>query len=317
MRLPGRNLTGETSFGMPTRGGGAAAGAAAAIAPSDLAVYRAAVADLLLEVAGQLDPDNAGKAERILADRIVEPEFRSVLAADPDGFASAAQRLLTEVRDFRPSPRRSGADLSTLLRIYLLSRIDTLWWGRIPAYPSDADVLTATDLVDLDALRRGGFIRFRYRRQASTLLTRATRAAERRVWPGRTPRSAGLRFARTRPTAVALLNQLSTEVARRSAGTTPPIWVTSMARSVQHQHRLRALGYPALLPSAHCVGYAVDIEMSWFRRFDVSGRLAALLAERQSAGDVNVIDEGQAWHVCLSPTGVRQLRRDFATAIGG
>ena len=48
--------------------------------------------------------------------------------------------------------------------------------------------------------------------------------------------------------------------------------------------------------------------MSWFRRFGAAATLAGLLAERQQAGEVNVIDEGQAWHVCLSPAG-RWLRR--------
>jgi hypothetical protein len=74
-----------------------------------------------------------------------------------------------------------------------------------------------------------------------------------------------------------------------------------VARSIEHQRRLRALGYTATLPSAHCVGYAMDIEMSWFRRFGAAGVLEALLLERQRAGEVNTIDEGQTWHLCLSP----------------
>jgi hypothetical protein len=45
----------------------------------------------------------------------------------------------------------------------------------------------------------------------------------------------------------------------------------------------------------------MDIEMSWFRRFGAAGVLEALLLERQRAGEVNTIDEGQTWHLCLSP----------------
>jgi hypothetical protein len=45
----------------------------------------------------------------------------------------------------------------------------------------------------------------------------------------------------------------------------------------------------------------MDIEMSWFRRFGVTGVLEGLLLERQRAGEVNAIDEGQTWHLCLSP----------------
>jgi hypothetical protein len=36
--------------------------------------------------------------------------------------------------------------------------------------------------------------------------------------------------------------------------------------------------------------------MQWFRQFDQDNLLARLLFERQAAGQLNVIDEGQAWH---------------------
>ncbi len=84
--------------------------------------------------------------------------------------------------------------------------------------------------------------------------------------------------------------------------------MTSLTRSVTHQRHLRELGYAALLPSAHCVGYAADIEMTWFRQFGAEEVLQAVLLERQRAGEINVIDEGQAWHVCVRPGAGRALR---------
>ena len=63
-----------------------------------------------------------------------------------------------------------------------------------------------------------------------------------------------------------------------------------------------------MLPSAHCVGYAADIEMTWFRQFGADRMLQEVLLERQEAGEVNVIDEGQAWHVCVRPGAGRALR---------
>jgi hypothetical protein len=71
------------------------------------------------------------------------------------------------------------------------------------------------------------------------------------------------------------------------------------------------------MPSAHCAGYAMDVEMRWFRRFDADGVLAAALLDRQDIGEVNVIDEGQAWHVCVSPAASERLRRAYATSFGG
>jgi hypothetical protein len=84
--------------------------------------------------------------------------------------------------------------------------------------------------------------------------------------------------------------------------------VTSLARSVSHQRHLRDLGYAALLPSAHCVGYAADIEMTWFRQFGAEAALQTVLLERQLAGELNVIDEGQAWHVTVRPGAGHALR---------
>jgi len=186
-----------------------------------------------------------------------------------------------------------------------------VWWAHLPALQTDDDVLDAASLVDLEELRCRGLLNFRYRHQATSLLGRAARAAERRVTPGRTPRTAGLLFSYARPEAVALLNQLASAFADLTPPGSPQLWVTSLTRSVEHQQRLRELGYAATLQSSHCVGYATDIEMAWLRRSGTHRALRALLLDRQGAGDVNVIDEGQIWHVCLSPRAAEDLHDEF------
>jgi hypothetical protein len=139
-------------------------------------------------------------------------------------------------------------------------------------------------------------------------VARAARAAERKAAPGRAPQTAGLRFAFARPELIVLLNQIAADFADLAPPGTPRLWVTSLVRSVTHQHHLRDLGYAALVPSAHCVGFAADIEMNWFRQFDADRALQRVLLERQHAGELNVIDEGQAWHVCVQPGAGRALR---------
>jgi hypothetical protein len=283
----------------------------------DLAAYRAAVADLLTEVTRRAGTDDVIAAEQVVAGRIAEPEFAAVLSATPDGKDAAASRLLREVRYYEPCPRSSARDLAAHIRIHLFAQVEIMWWGAEPGYRTDADVLGSADLVDLDALRRSGRLRFRYRRQARALPVRAVRAAERRGWPDRAPRTSGLRCARARPEVVVLLNQLSAEFGAAAPPGTPPLWATSLARSVQHQHELRALGYAASLPSSHCVGYAMDVEMTWFRQFGADGALKSLLLGRQRAGDCNVIDEGQAWHVCVGPAAAGRLRAHLRAGSGG
>ncbi len=265
-----------------------------------LGPFRAAVGDLVAEI-GQSAPADAKAAEHVLAKRLAEDEFAIVLEETPDGYDATVARLLFEVRNYEPTPRNATSTLASLVRISLLAQIDAVWWGRTPSYQTDADVREAIELVDLDELDEAGQVTFRYRHQAVTLAARAARSAERRAMPGRSPRTAGLWLAMARPQAVAWLNDLADEFAGIAPDGTPPLWVTSVARSVEHQRHLKSLGYIALLPSAHCVGFAADIEMKWYRRFRAHRLLRGLLLDRQRAGQVNVIDEGQAWHVCLRP----------------
>ena len=268
--------------------------------PPSVSSFREAVSDLVSEV-GEAAPVDTRAAERILASRLGEEEFVTLLEETPDGWDATVAKLLFEVRNYEPSPRNSTGTLSALVRISLLAQIDAVWWGRLPSYQKDSDLSAATDLVDLDELDADGQLAFRYRHQAVTLAGRAARSAQRRALPGHAPKTAGILLARARAQTVAWLNDLAEEFADIAPDKTPPLWVTSVARSVDHQRHLKSLGYIALLPSAHCVGYAADIEMQWYRRFRAHRLLRGMLLDRQRAHEINVIDEGQAWHVCLRP----------------
>jgi len=276
-------------------------------AEPDLGAYRAAVAELVAEVR-RCGLTDGRRAESILAKRLDGDPITDVLSGAPDGRDATIARMLFEVRNYQPGPC-SSRSIAALVRISMLAQIDSLWWGDSPGYLTDADAADTAQLVDLDELYSAGQLRFSYRHQAATVLSRAARSAERRALPGRSPRTAGLWLARGRPQVVAWLNQLADEFAQSAPPGTPALWVTSLARSIEHQRHLKSLGYVAPLPSAHCVGYAADIELAWFRRFHAHRILRGLLLERQRADEVNVIDEGQAWHVCLRPEVVRGPRR--------
>jgi hypothetical protein len=51
--------------------------------------------------------------------------------------------------------------------------------------------------------------------------------------------------------------------------------------------------------------------MRWFRRFDRDNLLARLLRERQESGQLNVIDEGHAWHLCVNPLACDELQAAY------
>jgi hypothetical protein len=269
-------------------------------APPNMAPFRGAVNELVAEI-GQCSPSDARCAEHIVGRRLREDELAEVLEATPDGWHATAARLMYEVRNYEPTACNATSSLASLVRITLLAQIEAVWWGHTPSYQTDSDVRDADELVDLDELDDEGRLAFRYRHQATTLVARAARSAERRTLPGRSPKTAGVWLPRARPRSVEWLNDVAHEFASIAPDGTPPLWLTSAARSVEHQRHLKALGYIAVLPSAHCVGYAADIEMKWYRKFHAHRILRGLLLDRQRANQVNVIDEGQAWHVCLHP----------------
>ncbi|MFF3865950.1 DUF5715 family protein [Micromonospora sp. NPDC001898] len=320
-RSPGQQPGPSVASATPARRvpQGAARGVARRPAPPaapDLAAYRAAVAELLIEVGALAEPGSAGARQVLLDGRLREPAIAAVLHATPQGLIGARETLLLEMARYRPNPRSSAADLTALIRIYLLSRIDVLWWRDAPTFMTDAEVNASVDLVDLEWLRRRDLLRFRYQQQPVTLVGRGVRAVRRRLLPEARPHTAGLKFRRARREVIGLLNDIGREFDRITPPGTPPLWVTSLVRSAEHQHQLRRLGYAAMVPSGHCLGYAVDVELAWFERFGARDALAGLLLARQRAGEVNVIDEGQAWHLCLAPAAGPRFRRSYEAEMG-
>ena len=276
-----------------------------------LSSYRAAVEDVVEDASRHLRPADLSAVEGLVASRLRQPEITAVLARLEGGADAAAASLVREVRGYRPNTSSSASDLPTFIRILLLSQIDSVWWSETTPFISDADVLNSAELVDLSPLRSARMLEFQYRGQPAGLPGRVRDWAQHKMLPALRPRVAGLRFTRSRPVVVAVVNQIAREFAAALPPRTPRLWVTSMVRSVEHQYRLRSLGYSAVLPSSHCAGYACDIEINWFRRFDPDNFLTRILFERQEAGQLNVIDEGQAWHLCVNPFACDELQAAY------
>lgn len=266
----------------------------------ELTAYRQAAADLHDRLVG-LD---ATRALPIAQAALSQPELAAVLDALPGASAGMVETLAAELARFRVGSPSSAQAPAALVRILLLSQVDMLWWRGEQPFTADADLRA---LVALARLRRAGTLRFRYRGQPHGLAGRARNYAMRRWLPDRSPHTAGLSQVVARPELIGLLNHVAGGFAAAAPSGTPPLWVTSMVRTVAQQQRLRELGYSAVLPSAHCVGLAADVEMRWFARWQADTVLADILLGYQRAGLVNVVDEGQAWHVCLSPAGRRQF----------
>jgi len=273
--------------------------------------YRAAVEDLVEQAGRHPRASELSAVEELVSRRLAQSEFGAVLS-HLNGWGDAATgSLIREIRDYRANERGSLTDFTTFIRILLLSQIDSVWWSGTIPFTSDVDVLCSAELVNLGPLKSAKVLEFQYRAQPAGLPRRAANWAQHKVLPGIRPRIAGLRFTCSRPVVVAVVNQIALDLAAALPPRTPRIWVTSMVRSVEHQHRLRSLGYAAVLPSSHCAGYACDLEVSWFRRFDPDNLLARLLLERQAAEQLNVIDEGRTWHLCVNPNACGELQSTY------
>ena len=243
-----------------------------------------------------LDRELAGPAARQVVDRL--PHTRAELLA-------AARRELEDPKMRLPSSPKSRA---ALVRILVLHQVDAMWWSHVTPYADEAAVEDSPDLVSLPRLEKAGALRFRFAVQPESLLGRGRDAARRRLTPRRRPQVSGMKFLVARPEIVAVLNEVADRLRKETPAGTPPLWVNSIVRSVEHQRHLSELGYSALLPSSHCFGWRADVEMTWFERFGAADSLRGILTDYREQGVLNVIGEGQAWHLCLSPEHVPAYR---------
>lgn len=247
----------------------------------------------------RLDAGLRGPCARQVVDRL--PYGR-------DDLLAAARQELEDPKLRLPSNAQSRAGL---VRVLLLHQVDVMWWSHVTAYVDQAAVESASELLSLPALQKEGRLRFRFAVQPEGWLGRGRDYALRRFAPGRRPRVSGMKFLVARAEVVAVLNEIAEALAMKAPEGTPPLWVNSTVRSIEHQKHLSSLGYSALLPSSHCLGYGADVEMAWFRTFGAGDTLRDILFDYRDRNVLNVIDEGQAWHLCLSPHHVS----DYADAL--
>ena len=271
------------------------------------------VADLCASLASDIDPaDAAREVQSALKSSVME----GVLERSPRGRRFATEQVISSIHGFSPTAASSAQDLRSLVRVHLLSALDAMWWGHSAAFVTNADVRGSDELVDLRELRRRRQIHFRFRVQADDVPRRAVRAAMRRGAPGFTPATIGMKLPYGRPEIVALLNDCALELAALAAPRSPRLWVNSIARSTEYQDEMRTFGYVAATSSAHCVGWAADVEMQWMRRRGMGALLEDVLGRRAAEGQINLIDEGHAWHLCVNPSFVPRLRAMWRAQTG-
>ena len=260
------------------------------------------VYETLEALGASADPNTVGA---IVADALDHPSlgFLSILSGGPDRLIAQS---VEEFSRFAPSAASNASSAAGLVRILLLQNVDLLWWDDVPDFETEAEVSRSTELLDLVSERRRGRVAFSFGVASDGLGRRGRDYLVQRLFPNREPRGPGLTCTRIRPAMLGMLNELADATRAAAPAGTPPLRVTSITRSVDHQFRLKSLGFSALVPSAHCRGWAADLEVAWFERFGAADALRSVLLDSLDRGVLNVIDEGRAWHVCMNPSEVER-----------
>jgi hypothetical protein len=266
--------------------------------------YRASLEQLMAGLERWAPHMGPSAIARQLTRWLEESETHWVAERVPGGGDRIIEQAIGEYLTFVPSIASNASDPVSVMRIVLLQQIDVAWWAHFPGFADDDAIDTSIDLLDMRPMRATGQVRFNFGIGSDRWLRRARDFAVQRARPDLEPRGPGLSCQLARPELIAMLNEMSDQVALAAPSGTPRIWVNSMVRSVLHQRKLRTLGFTALLPSAHCNGWAADIELAWYERFGAREALREVLLGYAESGVLNVIDEGRAWHVCLAPHAV-------------
>ncbi len=280
-------------------------------APSleQVAEYRALVASLSTELERQTARHGVAQAQMgtVLFDYLSTDEARVVVERASGCPAEFAERAATVMQDYHLTEAATAATPVEMVTVLLLQQIELAWWADTPDFQVAAEVASAPDMEDLRRLRRNGQLQFEFSLASDRLTYRARNYAIRRWFANTSPGTSGPSSPYARTEVVSLLNSLSREFAARVPSGVPPLWVNSITRPLDHQYRLQELGFTAHVPSAHCRGWAADIETEWYDRFGVREILEEMLTEFRDAGALNGIDEGRIWHVSPSPYYVNGL----------
>jgi hypothetical protein len=270
------------------------------LAPYHLLVDKA-VSALGASLAAQNDVE---RAVSVLDAELHGPAAEQIIDRTPHARVDLLDSVREQLSGSRTELRSNPLSSAGRVRILLLHQIDAAWWTHVTPYQDQHAVDIAPELLTLPELREERALRFRFTVQPAGWWSRGRDYLVKRAAPRRRPRVAGMKFLMARAEIVVVLNEIADALRERSPDGTPPLWVTSIVRSVEHQRHLSDLGYFALLPSSHCAGYAADVEMSWYEAFGAASTLQEILLEYRDRGVLNIIDEGQAWHLCLNPAHV-------------
>ncbi len=263
--------------------------------------YREAVDATVAEMKRTRAIEKPGLLAEVLREYLGSSQAGPVLTRSAPDLEVLVAQATAAAAGFRPSAAATACTAEDMVKVLLLQQVDLAWWSGTTEFETDAAIAASPEMIDLADLRGGFRADFKFSVQSDRLLPRTKNYAARTWFKGWGPGTPGLSSTRIRPEMLEVLNALARDFADSCPPGAPAMWVNSITRSVDQQRHLRRLGFTAHIPSAHCRGWAADLEMLWLERFHTRDALAEVLLDRRDRGDLNVIDEGRIWHISPNP----------------
>ena len=202
------------------------------------------------------------------------------------------------VQEFPGSHMMSNEHLRFTFKILLQQQLDSYWYSGFKSYKTNLEIYNDDDLVNLNEMdttfmfqplkegRRGiSFFRRVYLKLINSPLKN----------------SSGLFLPYAPYPMYNFLNSFYDRLGFR-------VVVNGVIRSIEYQNNLIKKGFISCNASSHIYGYTVDLEQKWFRKYAPKKykRIQVLLDELEERGEINYIDYGHIWHVCLSPAALNR-----------
>lgn len=183
-------------------------------------------------------------------------------------------------------------------------KIERIWYAGYSPYQTESEILSDIELINFKKVQKSFFTFIHLIEKPGTRIINSLRRRVRFLINHPAGRTMGLMNVYAKPAMFNYLNYVSILVAKDIGEKKPfPYLVNSIIRSVEHQNHLQTIGYPALDESAHCIGYAADLEQFWYQknRPDVHLALTKILENHRQSQIINLMNYGRFWHVCLNP----------------
>lgn len=217
--------------------------------------------------------------------------FRS--AQDVDVLSNFETVFNSFVNEFPLSDMMSHEHLVFTFKILLQQQLDSYWYSGFKRYKTNLEIYNAEDLIYFkDVKNKFTYLELESGEEHISLFRKFLL----KVINSPLKNSSGLFLPYAPVPMYNFLNRLCEDL-------DIPLVITNTLRSLEYQDKLLKQGHITPNESSHLYGYTVDVEQKWYKNNApaLHKKIETHLQKLEEEGQVNYVDYGQIWHICLSP----------------